>query len=101
MFLIPKFGVNGVVYSNIVVSFVRVILCLIAVFRENISHATAFGTRELNRLFSDTYYKECPKSMIKGNWNLYMIVIVFLSISLLLLPLTIQKRNPSHGLTRK
>ncbi len=34
--LIPKFGVNGVAYSNIVVNSICVVLCLIAVFRENL-----------------------------------------------------------------
>lgn len=36
LFLIPKFGVNGVAYSNIVVSTVCVVLCLFVVFRENL-----------------------------------------------------------------
>lgn len=36
LFLIPRFGVNGVAYSNIVVSLVCVILCLIVVFREKL-----------------------------------------------------------------
>ncbi len=36
VFLIPKFGVNGVALSNIMVSTVCVVLCLIAVFRENL-----------------------------------------------------------------
>lgn len=35
-FLIPKFGVDGVAYSNIVVSLVCVVLCLVAVFREKL-----------------------------------------------------------------
>ncbi|NBK93342.1 sodium transporter [bacterium 1XD21-13] len=36
LFLIPRFGVNGVAYSNIVVNVVCVILCLTAVFREKL-----------------------------------------------------------------
>lgn len=36
LFLIPKFGVNGVAYSNIVVNSVCVVLCLLVVFRENL-----------------------------------------------------------------
>ncbi len=36
VFLIPKFGVDGVAYSNIAVSLVCVVLCLIVVFREHL-----------------------------------------------------------------
>ncbi len=36
LFLIPKFGVNGIAYSNIAVNSVCVVLCLIAVFREKL-----------------------------------------------------------------
>lgn len=36
LFLIPRFGVNGVAYSNIVVSVACVILCLIIVFRHKL-----------------------------------------------------------------
>ncbi len=36
LFLIPIFGVNGVAYSNIVVSLVCVVLCMIAVFRQKL-----------------------------------------------------------------
>ena len=36
LFLIPRFGVNGVAWSNIAVNTVCVVLCLIAVFRENL-----------------------------------------------------------------
>ena len=36
LFLIPEFGVNGVAYTNITVNTVCVVLCLIAVFRENL-----------------------------------------------------------------
>lgn len=36
LLLIPKFGVNGVAYSNIAVSTVCVVLCLIVVFREKL-----------------------------------------------------------------
>lgn len=36
LFLIPKFGVNGVAYSNIAVSSVCVVLCLFVVWRENL-----------------------------------------------------------------
>lgn len=35
LFLIPKFGVNGAAYSNIAVNSVCVLLCLLAVYREN------------------------------------------------------------------
>lgn len=35
-FLIPRFGINGVAYSNIAVSTVCVVLCLIAVWREKL-----------------------------------------------------------------
>lgn len=34
LLFIPRFGVNGVAYSNIVVSFVCVILCLTVVYKE-------------------------------------------------------------------
>ncbi|MBD5550617.1 MAG: sodium transporter [Lachnospiraceae bacterium] len=34
LFLIPKFGVNGVAYSNIAVSSVCVVLCMIVILRE-------------------------------------------------------------------
>lgn len=37
LLLIPKFGVNGVAYSNIAVSLVCVVLCLIVVFREKLA----------------------------------------------------------------
>lgn len=36
LFLIPKFGVNGVAFSNIAVNIVCVVLCMIIVFRENL-----------------------------------------------------------------
>ncbi len=36
LFLIPGFGVDGVAYSNIAVNVVCVVLCLVAVFRENL-----------------------------------------------------------------
>ncbi len=36
LFLIPQFGVNGVAYSNIAVNTVCVVICLIAVCRENL-----------------------------------------------------------------
>lgn len=36
LLLIPKFGVNGVAYSNIAVSSVCVLLCLLVVFREKL-----------------------------------------------------------------
>ena len=36
LFLIPRFGINGVAYSNITVSSLCVILCLVAVFREKL-----------------------------------------------------------------
>lgn len=36
MFLVPRFGVNGVAYSNITVSSICVVLCLIAVFRHKL-----------------------------------------------------------------
>lgn len=36
LFLIPKFGVNGVAYSNIAVNSVCVVLCLLVVFREKL-----------------------------------------------------------------
>lgn len=36
LFLIPKFGINGVAYSNIAVSSVCVVLCLMVVFREEL-----------------------------------------------------------------
>lgn len=36
LFLIPAFGVNGIAYSNIMVNSVCVVLCLIAVFREQL-----------------------------------------------------------------
>ena len=36
VFLIPRFGVDGVAYSNIAVSSVCVVLCLIVVFREHL-----------------------------------------------------------------
>lgn len=36
LILIPRFGVNGIAYSNILVSLVCVGLCLLAVFRENL-----------------------------------------------------------------
>lgn len=36
LFLIPKFGVNGVAYSNIAVNTICVVLCLIAVFRDKL-----------------------------------------------------------------
>ncbi len=36
LLLIPRYGVNGVAYSNITVSSVCVVLCLFAVYRENL-----------------------------------------------------------------
>lgn len=36
LFLIPKFGVNGVAYSNIAVNAICVVLCLFVVFREKL-----------------------------------------------------------------
>lgn len=36
LLLVPRFGVNGVAYSNIAVSAVCVIICLIALFREKL-----------------------------------------------------------------
>ncbi len=36
LFLIPRFGINGVAYSNITVSSLCVILCLVALFREKL-----------------------------------------------------------------
>ncbi len=36
LLLIPEFGVNGVAYSNIAVNVICVVLCLIAVYRENL-----------------------------------------------------------------
>lgn len=36
LLLIPEFGVNGVAYSNIAVNAICVVLCLIAVYRENL-----------------------------------------------------------------
>lgn len=36
LFLIPRYGVNGVAYSNIVVNTICVILCLIVVFRKKV-----------------------------------------------------------------
>lgn len=36
LFLIPRFGVNGIAYSNIAVSLICVILCLVVVFREKL-----------------------------------------------------------------
>lgn len=36
LFLIPKFGVNGAAYSNIAVSSVCVMLCMLVVFREKL-----------------------------------------------------------------
>lgn len=36
LFLIPKFGVNGAAYSNIAVSSVCVVLCMLVVFREKL-----------------------------------------------------------------
>ena len=36
LYLIPRFGVNGVAYSNIAVNAICVILCLIVVFREKL-----------------------------------------------------------------
>lgn len=53
LFLIPRFGVNGAAYSNIAVSSVCVVLCMIAVFREKII-AVSF---RLDRSFIKDYLR--------------------------------------------
>lgn len=50
-FLIPEFGVNGIAFSNIAVSFVCVVLCLMAVWREKLI-AVSF---EFDRTFIKDY----------------------------------------------
>ena len=53
LFLIPRFGVNGIAYSNIAVSLVCVVLCLIVVFREKLI-AVSF---RLDKLFVKDYLR--------------------------------------------
>ena len=49
LFLIPRFGVNGIAFSNIAVNAVSVLLCLVVVFREKLMVVSFRPDRQLLR----------------------------------------------------